>query len=55
MADLGKHSPSNRASAFDPARNIRLVPPFQAKEVDKYLAQIFGPKIVGYCYCRVSW
>ena len=24
--------------AFDPARNIRLVPPFQEKEVDKYFA-----------------
>ena len=29
MASLGKHSPSDKASAFDPARNIRLVPPFQ--------------------------
>ena len=38
MASLGKHSPSDRASAFDPARNIRLVPPFQEKEVDKYFA-----------------
>ena len=28
MASLGKHSPSDKASAFDPARNIRLVPPF---------------------------
>ena len=33
MASLGKHSPSDKASAFDPARNIRLVPPFQEKEV----------------------
>ena len=38
MAGLGKHSPSDRASTFDPARNIRLVPPFQEKEVDKYFA-----------------
>ena len=38
MASLGKHSPSDRASTFDPARNIRLVPPFQEKEVDKYFA-----------------
>ena len=38
MARLGKHSPSDRASVFDPARNIRLVPPFQEKEVDKYFA-----------------
>ena len=38
MASLGKQSPSNRASVFDPARNIRLVPPFQEKEVDKYFA-----------------
>ena len=28
MASLGKHSSSDKASAFDPARNIRLVPPF---------------------------
>ena len=38
MAGLGKHSPSDKASAFDPTRNIRLVPPFQEKEVDKYFA-----------------
>ena len=38
MAGLGKHSPPDRASTFDPARNIRLVPPFQEKEVDKYFA-----------------
>ena len=38
MASFGKHSPSDRASTFDPARNIRLVPPFQEKEVDKYFA-----------------
>ena len=39
MAGLGKQSPSDRASVFDPARNIRLVPPFQEKEVDKYFAR----------------
>ena len=38
MASLGKHSPSDKASVFDPARNIRLVNPFQEKEVDKYFA-----------------
>ena len=38
MASLGKHPPSDKASAFDPARNIRLVQPFQEKEVDKYFA-----------------
>ena len=38
MASLGKHSPSDKASVFDPARNVRLVPPFQEKEVDKYFA-----------------
>ena len=38
MASLGKQSPSDKASAIDPARNIRLVPPFQEKEVDKYFA-----------------
>ena len=36
MAGLGIHTPKDKASAFDPARNIRLVPPFQEKEVDKY-------------------
>ena len=35
MVSLGRHPPPDRASAFDPARNIRLVPPFQEKEVDK--------------------
>ena len=38
MAGLGKHSPSDKAVAFDPARNITLVPPFQEKEVHKYFA-----------------
>ena len=38
MAGLGRHPPTDRASASDPARNIRLVPPFQEKEVDKYFA-----------------
>ena len=38
MASLGKQSPSDKASAFESARNIRLVPPFQEKEVDKYFA-----------------
>ena len=36
MAGLGIHPPKDKASAFDPARNIRLVPSFQEKEVDKY-------------------
>ena len=38
MASLGKHPPSDRTSTFNPVRNIRLVPPFQEKEVDKYFA-----------------
>ena len=38
MASFGKQSPLDKASVFDPARNIRLVPPFQEKEVDKYFA-----------------
>ena len=38
MASLGKHAPSDEASTFDPARNIRLMPLFQEKEVDKYFA-----------------
>ena len=35
---MGKHPPLDRASAIDSATNIRLVPPFQEKKVDKYLA-----------------
>ena len=31
MASLGKHPPSDKASVFDPARNIRLVPPLSRK------------------------
>ena len=38
MAGLGIHNPKDKAGVFDPARNIRLVPPFQEKEVDKYFA-----------------
>ena len=38
MAGLGIHTPMDKSSAFDPARNIRLVPPFQEKEVDNYFA-----------------
>ena len=38
MAGLGKPPPSDRASTIDRARNIRLVPPFQEKEVDNYFA-----------------
>ena len=38
MVSLGKHPPSDRASVFDPARDIGLVHPFQEKEVDKYFA-----------------
>ena len=37
MASLGIHTPKDKSSAFDPARNIRLVPPFQEKEVDNIL------------------
>ena len=33
MAGLGKQSPSDRASVFDPARNIRLVPPFKKRRL----------------------
>ena len=38
MASLGRHPPPDRASVLNPARNIRLVPPFHEKEVDKYFA-----------------
>ena len=33
MASLGKHSPSGKASVFDPARNIRLVPPSKKRRL----------------------
>ena len=33
MAILGKHRPSDRASVFDPARNIRLVPPSKKRRL----------------------
>ena len=38
MASLAKHPPSDKHNGFDIARNIRLVPPLQEKEVDKYFA-----------------
>ena len=38
MAGLGKHPAKDKSGSFDPARNIRYVPPFQEKEVDKYFA-----------------
>ena len=44
MAGLGKHSPSDKASVFDRAGNIRLVPPFQEMEVDKYFAHFESKK-----------
>ena len=31
MAGLGKHSPSDKVSVFDPARNVRLVNPLSRK------------------------
>ena len=34
MAGLGIHTPKDKSSTFDPARNITLVPPFQEKEVN---------------------
>ena len=33
MASLGKQSPSDKASVFDPARNIRLVPHFKKRRL----------------------
>ena len=33
MASLGKHPPSDKASVFDPARNIRLVPPSKKRRL----------------------
>ena len=31
MAGLGIHTPKDKSSTFDPARNIRLVPPFKKR------------------------
>ena len=33
MAGLGIHTPKDKSSAFDPARNIRLVPPFKKRRL----------------------
>ena len=54
MAGLGIHSPKDKASAFDPARNIRLVPPFQEKEVDKYFAH-FEKVVDSLNWPKESW
>ena len=37
IASLGKHAPSDKASTFDPARNIRLVPPFKRRRLNNIL------------------
>ena len=44
MAGLGKHLPLDRASAFDPARNIRLVPHSKKRRLieRKELARFLG-------------
>ena len=54
IASLGKHRPSDKASTFDPARNIRLVPPFQEKEVDKYFAH-FEKVAESFNWPKESW
>ena len=54
MASLGKHSPSDKASVFDPARNIRLVPPYFA-HFEKVADSLSWPKQSWYYYCKVSW
>ena len=33
MADLEKNPPSDKATAFDPSRNIRLVPPSKKRRL----------------------
>ena len=54
MAGVGKHPPLDRASAFDPARNSILEPPFQEKEVDKYFAH-FEKVAVSLNWPKESW
>ena len=40
MAGLGNQSPSNRPSAFDPAKNIRLVPPSKKRRLINILLSL---------------
>ena len=54
MASLGRHPPPDRVGAFDPARNTRLVPPFQEKEVDKYFAH-FEKVTDGLSWPKDNW
>ena len=62
LASLGRHPPLDTASAFNPARNIRLMPPSNRRRLinlliiwRKLLIVSICPKIIGYYYCRVSW
>lgn len=52
----------SKSSDFDVSRNIRLVPPFNEKDVDKYFTMfervalsLKWPKRCGHCYCSVFW
>ena len=54
MSGLVKQSPLDTPNAFDPARNIRLVLPFQEKEVDKYFAP-FEKVADSLNWPKVSW
>ena len=54
MASLDIHPPKDRATAFDPVRNIRLLLAFEEKELDKYFAHF--EKVAGsWNWPKDSW
>ena len=59
MQDKVKTKPLDLGTHFDVTKHIRLVPPFQEKEVDKYFLHfekvaenLNGQKSIGPCFCR---
>ena len=49
MQDKTKTKPLHLGTHFDVTKHIRLVPPFQEKEVDKYF---FHFEKVAFCLCN---
>ena len=59
MQDKVKTKPFDLGTHFDVTKHIRLVSPFQEKEVDKYFLNfekvaenLNGQKSIGPCFCR---
>ena len=59
MQDKVKTKPLNSGTHFDVTKHIRLVLPFQEKEVDKYFVHygkvaenLKWPKSIGPCFCK---